>query len=140
MKTILIAITSVAALVAPAHAIGQGRIESAKKRAAAENKLVAFVVEQGYWDPDCPKCVAAVNANNKAIKRVAPGKNVVLVRLEEAGLKDGNVPECVVKAGGAPRVVITDAGCTKAIDTVDVKADKERLKQMEEKITAALSK
>ena len=140
MRTLLVTIATVAALLAPAHAIGKGRIESAKKRAAAENKLVAFVVEQDYWDPACPKCVAAVDGNNGTIKRIAPNKNVVVIRLEESDLKKGNVPDCVVKASGMPRVVITDAGCTKAIDTLGTNADKARLKQMEEKIAAALAK
>src|SRR5688572_25003237 len=121
MKSILITIASIAALLAPAHAIGQGRIESAKKRAAAENKVV-FVVEHDYWDANCPKCVDAVNGNNKTIKRVTPNKIVVVVRVEESDLKSGKVTECVAKAGRLSPVTTLYLARTMVRDTVGLNA------------------
>lgn len=128
----------VAVLVLPASAISPKRIESAQKRAASDGKLIAFVVEQEFWDPGCPKCVSTVSANNKQISRLAPRKNVIVIKLEKDDLEEGVVPDVVLNARGEPRLVITDAACTKAIDVLDAKADDKRVAEMEEKVAAAL--
>jgi hypothetical protein len=138
-KISLLFLLSAAALVLPASAISSKRVESAQKRAAADGKLLAFVVEQDYYNPNCPKCITSVNANNKQIARITPRKNVIVIKLEKDDLKEGDVPDCVIKAGGLPRIVITDAGGTKAIDVMDVKADKKRVEEMEEKISSELN-
>ena len=126
-----------AGLMLPVSAINPKRIESAQKRAASGNKLIAFVVWQDYWNPNCPKCIKSVDANNGRIKRITPSKGVIVIKLEKDDLKQGDVPDCVLK-GATPRVVITDATCSKVIDTVDAKADKKRVEEMEQKIAAAL--
>lgn len=126
-----------AALALPAHAFNAKRLESVQKRAAADNKLIAFVVLQDYYDPNCPKCITSVDANNSQIKRIAPNKGVIVIKLEKDDLKDEGVPSIVLK-GPTPRLVITDAACTKVIDSLGAKSDKARVKEMEAKVAAAL--
>jgi len=53
-----------------------------------------------------------------------PHKGVIVIKLEKPDLKPGDVPDVVLKAGGLPRIVVTDAACEKVIDVVDAKADK----------------
>ena len=48
--------------------ITEKKVENTKQSAAKSGKLIAFVFYQAYWDPNCPKCVATVNANNAAAK------------------------------------------------------------------------
>jgi hypothetical protein len=136
MKYPLLIAALLATLSGSALAISPKRIESAKKRATQQNKLIAFVVERDYWDPDCPKCIAAVDNSNGAIDKAVP-RGVVVIRLAESELEKGVIPECVIAAGGMPRLVVTDAACSKVIDVVDDKVDRARIKQMEEKIAAA---
>ena len=137
MKTSFLLLLTAAALSIPASAISSKRVESAQKRAASDNKVIAFVVEQDYYLPNCPKCVATVNANNKQIKRITPNKGVIVLKLEKDDLEKGVVPDCVLK-GALPRIVITNADSTKVIDTVGVTSDKKRVEEMEAKIAAAL--
>ena len=139
MKNPLIVAALLAALPASALAINPKRIESAKKRATQQNKLIAFVVERDYWDPACPKCVASVDNSNGAIDKAVPS-GVVVIRIAESELEKGVIPDCVIAAGGMPRLVVTDAACSKVIDAVDDKVDRARIKQMEEKIAAAKPK
>jgi len=136
--SLLMICTLVPALIVPALAISPKRIESAKARAAVDNKLIAFVVSQDFYNPNCPKCIAEVTANNNRINRLTPHKGVIVIKLEKPDLKPEDVPDVVLKAGGLPRIVITDAECTKVVDVIDVKADKKRVQEMEAKITAAL--
>ena len=126
-------------LCVPAWAISPKRIESAKVRAAADHKLIAFVVLQDFYNPNCPKCIAEVTANNNKINHLTPHKGVIVIKLEKADLKPEDVPDVVLKAAGLPRIVITDAACEKVIDVVDAKADKKRVTEMEGKITDALA-
>jgi hypothetical protein len=128
-----------AALAGSALAISPKRIESAKKRAAEQGKLIAFVVERDYWDPNCPKCIAAVDNSNGAIDKAVPS-GVVVIRIAESELEKGVIPDCVMAAGGVPRIVVTDATCAKVIDAVDEKADRARIKQLNEKVAAATAK
>jgi hypothetical protein len=139
MKNPLIVAALLAVLPASAMAINPKRIESAKKRAAEQNKLIAFVVERDYWDPACPKCVASVDNSNGAIDKAVP-RGVVVIRLAEKELEKGVVPDCVITTGGMPRLVVTDATCSKVIDAVDDNVDRARIKQMEAKIAAAKAK
>ncbi len=136
MKLLFAALTLTVALATHAAAITPKRLAAIQQRAAASNKLIAFVVEQDYYNPGCPTCIAEVNGNNKAIKRAIP-KGVIVVKLEEKDLKDDAVPACVASAQGLPRLVITNADCSEVVDAVDVKANKARIEQMEEKISAA---
>ena len=129
----------VTALLVPAMAISPKRVQSAQARATADHKLIAFVVAQDFYNPNCPKCIAEVCANNNKITRLTPHKGVIVIKLEKPDLKPGDVPEVVLKAAGLPRIVITDAACEKVIDVVDAKADKKRVTEMEGKITDALA-
>lgn len=139
VKTAMLILMTAAGLALPVSAISPKRIESVQRRAAEGNKLIAFVVLQDYYNPSCPKCITSVNANNGQINRITPNKGVIVIKLDKNELKEGDVPDCVLKTGGLPRIVITDAACTKVIDTVNNKADKPRVKEMEEKIAAALA-
>jgi hypothetical protein len=139
MKYPLLIAALLTTLAGSALAIGPKRIESAKKRAAEQGKLIAFVVERDYWDPNCPKCIAAVDNSNGAIDKAVPS-GVVVIRIAESELKKGVIPDCVMTAGGMPRLVVTDAACSKVVDAVDEKADRARIKQLKEKVAAATTK
>lgn len=138
MKRPLVIFLFLAALAAPVSAISPKRLEGIQKRAAAGNKLIAFVVEQDYYNPGCPKCITEVNGNNKLINRAAPNKGVIVVKLEKDDLKQGEIPDGVLNAPGLPRIVITNADGSEVIDVIDAKADKARIAEMEQKIAAAL--
>ena len=138
MKTIMLILMTVAGLALPVSAISPKRIESAKKRAEEDNKLIVFVVKQEYYNPNCPKCITSVDANNGKISRMTPNKGVIIIKLEQSEAKQGDVPDVVLK-GSTPRLVITDAACTKVIDSLGANSDKARVKEMEAKIAAALA-
>ena len=137
VKTACMLFLAAAALMLPASAISPKRIESVQRRAAEGNKLIAFVVMKHYYKPDCPKCVNAVDAQNGRISRMIPNKGVVVIKIDQHAVKEGDVPAVVLK-GMTPRLVITDATCTKVIDSINDKADKARVNEMESKIAAAL--
>ena len=138
MKTLILIGSMVAGLLVPAMGISPKRIESAKERAAADHKLIAFVVLQDFYNPHCPKCVAEVTANNNKINHLTPHKGVIVIKLEKTDLKPDDVPDVVLKAAGLPRIVITNAEGSQVIDVINAKADKKRAQEMEEKIAAAL--
>ena len=137
MNTIPAALALTVALAAPVAAITPKRLAAIQQRAAAGNKLIAFVVEQDYYNPGCPTCIAEVDGNNKLIRRAVPDKGVIVVKLEEKDLKKDAVPACVAGAQGLPRLVITNADCSEVVDAVDVKADKARIARLEEKVSTA---
>jgi hypothetical protein len=138
VKTALLILMSVATLALPVSAISPKRIEGVKKRAAEADKLIAFAVMADYYLPNCPKCVKSVDAKNGKLNRMIPHKGVIVIKLDKKEVKEGDVPAIVLK-GPVPRIVITDAACTKVIDSITDTADKERVKEMEAKIAAALS-
>lgn len=137
VKTAIVILMTAAVLALPASAISPKRIESVQRRAAEGNKLIAFVVLRDYYKPNCPKCVSSVNAQNGKLNRMIPNKGVIVIKLDKNEVKEGDVPDVVLK-GMTPRIVITDAACTKVIDSINDKADKARVEEMEAKIAAAL--
>jgi hypothetical protein len=143
MKTIALPLILIAALLAPASAgISESRIESTKKSAAKSGKLIAFLFEQDYYLPNCPKCVQDVNANNTAMKKAVPRKYASLITID-AGETRGldKLPSVVQSSGKAtPRIVITDASCEKVIATLEGKPDRAKTDAFEKQVAEAAGK
>jgi len=97
-------------------AINEKKVENAKQSAAKSGKLIAFVFYQAYWDPNCPKCVATVNANNASAKKIIPRQDSVVIEVigKEKDVK-AVLPPVVSIDGPTPRVVVTDADCGKIV-------------------------
>lgn len=144
MKTFLAITLALAATLAPlAAGFNEKRLESAKKNAATKGRLVAFFFEQAYYDPNCPKCIADVNANNAAMKKAIPRKYVELVTIEAGDKRDlDKLPECVSdQSAGAPKIVLTDSACEKVLAKTDTKRpDRQQAKKLEQEAAAALGK
>ena len=124
-------------LMSPAAAISKGRVENAKERAAASQKLIAFVIMQECTNTSCPIAVNRVGERNGSIKRAVPNNGVIVVKLDAEDLKKDSTPECVRKTKSVPCVIITNAACTEVIDSVGAGVDKARIAEMELKIAAA---
>ncbi len=113
MKTVwFVALVAVLGMGTVFPAINEKKVENAKESAAKSGKLIAFVFYQAYWDPNCPKCVATVNANNAAVKKVVPRQNTVVIEVvgKEKDVR-AILPPVVSMDGPTPRVVVTDAAC-----------------------------
>lgn len=144
MKSKLLPIVLFAVLAGLAHGGVKEDIERAQKAAVSARKLVAFVFLQEYWDPNCPTCVAQVNANNAALKKLAPTKYARVLYLERKDLekedKDGHkgeaaLPECVKDKGTA--VVVTDAACSTVVATAKPSFDKKEVREAEKQLNDA---
>jgi thiol-disulfide isomerase/thioredoxin len=119
-------------------AISAKKVETAKASAARSGKLIAFVFYQGYYAPNCPKCVAEVNGNNASAKRAIPKKDVVVIEVsgKEKDIDEG-LPSVVSKTGTTPRIVVTDADCGQVVAEIKNGATKEELEAFEKKIEEA---
>ncbi len=113
--------------------------------AVTGRKLVAFVFLKGYWDPNCPSCVAQVNATNSALKKMAPTKHAKALYLDPKQLgkekRDGEMaknelPECVREAGEGC-VVVTDAALGTVVARGKPSADKKENREAEKKLNDA---
>jgi hypothetical protein len=133
-----------ALLAGLAHGGVKEDIARTQKAAVSGNKLVAFVFLQEYWDPNCPTCVAQVNANNAALKKLAPTKYAKVLYLERKDLakedKDGTkgeaaLPDCVKEKG--PAVVVTDAALTTVIATAKPSLDKKEAREADKRLNEA---
>ena len=114
------------------------KVENAKSTATRSGKLVAFVFYQGYYNPNCPKCIAEVNANNAAVKRAIPRKYAVPIDVEGRQKDvDEALPSVVSKKGASPRIVVTDADCQKVVAEVRNGSSKEELEAFEKKVAEA---
>jgi len=126
MKAILyVAMVAVLGMGSAFSAINEKKVENAKQSAAKSGKLIAFVFYQGYWDPNCPKCVATVNANNASAKKVIPRQDALVIEVVGSPKEvDKALPTVVSKDGPTPRVVVTDADCGKIVAEVKAGATK----------------
>jgi hypothetical protein len=113
------------------------KLESAMKSAEKSGKLLAFVFWQDFWDPNCPKCVAQVSANNNATKNAIPRSDVVMVEIDKGDKDLDKLPACVPKDGGVPRVVVTDATGTKVVATLPGAPDRKLSREFEQKVEEA---
>ena len=141
MKAILfVVMVTVLGLGSAFSAINEKKVENAKQSAAKSGKLIAFVFYQGYWDPNCPKCVATVNANNASAKKVIPHQDAVVIEVI-GKVKDvkAALPPVVSMDGQAPRVVVTDAACGQIVAEMKPGMDKADLEAFEKKIKAAVT-
>lgn len=144
MKNVLAVCLALAASIAPISAgFSEKRLESAKKQAATKGRLVAFLFEQAYYNPNCPTCIADVNANNSAMKKAIPRKHVELLTIDAGDSRDADkLPQCVRDAAkGAPVIILTDSACEKVVAvTATKRPDRKQAKEFEEKAAEALGK
>ena len=118
--------------------ITERKVENTKQSAAKSGKLIAFVFYQAYWDPNCPKCIATVNANNGWAKKAIPRQDAVVIEVEGSAKDlEKALPAAVNKAGPTPRVVVTDADCGTIVAEVKAGATKEDVKAFEKKVKDA---
>lgn len=116
------------------------RLENAKRSAKKSGKLVAFIFYQDFYAPRCPKCISSVSAANNGAKKALPRADVVVVEIYKGDQDLDRLPACVPQGGPTPRVVITDADCTKVIEKYNGSPNRERTKEVEAKTEEALGK
>ena len=141
MKAALfVAMAAVLGMGSALATISEKKVENAKQTAAKSGKLVAFVFYQGYWDPNCPKCVATVNANNATAKKVTPRQQAVVIEVigKEKDVKAA-LPPVVSKDGPTPRVVVTDAACGKVVAEIKPGMGQADLDAFEKKLKDAVA-
>lgn len=143
MKTTCLLLIALTASLAPASAaFSEKRLETEKKSAVEKGRLIAFFFEQAYYDPNCPKCIQDVNANNSAMKKALPRKYVNVVTID-AGETRGldKLPQCVQDAGkGGPRIIVTDAACEKVVASISGRPDRKKADEFEKQVAAELGK
>jgi hypothetical protein len=143
MKTACLLLIALTASLAPASAaFSEKRLETEKKSAVTKGRLIAFLFEQAYYNPNCPKCIQDVNANNSAMKKALPRKYVNVVTID-AGETRGldKLPQCVQDSGKAtPRIVVTDASCEKVVATISGRPDRKQADEFEKQVAAELGK
>jgi len=141
MKTVLfVAMVAVLGMGSAVSAINEKKVENAKQSAAKSGKLIAFVFYQAYWDPNCPKCVATVNANNASAKKVIPRQDALVVEVvgKEKDAKAA-LPPVVSMDGPTPRVVVTDAACGTIVAEMKPGMGKADLDAFEKKVKDAVT-
>ena len=139
MKALLcVAMVAVLGMGSACSAINEKKVENAKQAAAKSGKLIAFVFYQAYWDPNCPKCVATVNANNASAKKVIPRQDTVVIEVvgKEKDVR-AVLPPVVSMEGPTPRVVVTDAGCATLVAEMKPGMGKADLEAFEKKVKDA---
>jgi hypothetical protein len=137
MKTFIF--TSIVACLGISTAMAgfsERKLESAKASAARSGKKIAFVFYQDYYLPNCPKCIATVNANNAAVKKAIPRSEVVMVEIEKGDKDMDKLPACVAKDGPVPRIVVTDAETAKVVAELKGAPDRDKAKAFEEQVKA----
>ena len=133
----LVLITASLGLLPAFGGVSERKLEAARKSAEKSGKLIAFVFWQDYWDPNCPKCVAQVSANNNSTKSAIPRSDVVMVEIDKGDKDMDKLPACVPQQGGLPRVVVTDAAGTKVVATLPGAPDRKQSKEFEKKVEEA---
>ena len=128
------------ALLGPVSAgLNAKRLESEMKNATVKGTLIAFYFEQGYYNPNCPKCIVDVNANNKAMKQAFPRRYASVITIdagETRGLE--NLPACVKAAKkGTPQIIVTTAACDKVVATIEGRPDRKKADAFEKIVGAA---
>ena len=141
MKSLALLCIFTLACVAPVTAaLGEKHLEAEKKSAAEKGKAVVFFFTQGYYNPNCPKCILDVNTNNAAMTRALPRKYANVITLyagDNRGLD--KLPQCVKGAGGKnpPVLVATNAACDKVIATLHGRPDRKQADAFEKTVAAA---
>lgn len=105
------------------------KLESAIASATKSGKPIAFVFYQDYALPNCPKCIASTNANNKAIKKAVPRPDAVVIEIERGDKNLDKLPSSVSANGATPRIVITDSACEKVITQLDGAPDSKKARE-----------
>lgn len=128
-------------LLAPLGAsIGEKHLEAEKKNAEEKGKALVYFFAQGYYNPNCPKCIADVNANNAAMRKALPRKvaNVIMIDAGETRGLD-KLPACVTTAKqGAPQLIATDAAGTTVIATLQGRPDRKQADAFAKALAAAI--
>lgn len=143
MRTACLLLIALSATLAPVSAgFNEKRLESEKKSAAEKGKLIAFFFEQAYYDPNCPKCIQDVNANNSAMKKALPRKYANVITIDAGETKGlDKLPECVRDgAKSAPTIIVTDAACEKVVATINGRPDRKKADEFEKQVAAEAGK
>lgn len=141
MKSVLcVVMIAVLGMGSAFSAINEKRVENAKRTAAKSGKLIAYVFYQGYYAPNCPKCIAEVNANNASAKKAIPRQDAVVIEVvgKEKDVVE-SLPSVVSIKGPTPRVVVTDANCEKIVAQINAGTSKADLEAFEKKVKDARS-
>lgn len=143
MKSLSLLLVVVLATWVPVSAsFSEKRLEAEKKSAAEKGKLLAFFIEQEYYDRTEPKNIVDVDSNNNAMKKAVPRKyaNVIMIDAGESRGVD-KIPKCVQDAmKKAPQLILTDAACEKVIATLEGRPDRKKAAEFEKKAAAAVPK
>ncbi len=142
MKTyaLLLGLVSMVLLAPISAGFGEKQLEMTKKTAAVKGKVIVFIFEQAYYDPNCPKCIAEVNANNSAMRRELPRKSACVIKIDgvETRRSVESLPQCVKDAvKDAPQLIATDAACEKVIATLDRTASRQQADDFAKAVAAA---
>lgn len=144
MKTASVLLVAVLAALVPAFAgFSEKRLESEKKAAITKGRLLAFHFEQAYYDPNCPKCVQDVNANNAAMKKTVPKKYAEVITIEADETRNlDQLPQCVrdkrVKQGA--QIIVTDVECENVLASITGRPTRDQAKAFEQEVAKAAGK
>jgi hypothetical protein len=105
------------------------KLEKAIASATKSSKPIAFVFYQDYALPNCPRCIASTNANNKAIKKALPRPDAVVIEIEKGDKDLDKLPSSVSANGATPRIVITDSTGEKVITQLEGAPDSKKAKE-----------
>jgi hypothetical protein len=136
-SSITLGLTLLLSLSSAFAGFSERKLETTKKSAASQGRAIAFVFLQDYWDPNCPKCVQTVNANNAAIEKAIPNSSVKVVEIEKGDKDLDKLPSTVPAQGKLPRIVVTDATCEKVIASIDGAPDRDKAKAFEATVKEA---
>ena len=81
--------------------------------------------------------VLATGFSERKLDRAIPRADALEVEIFKGDKETDKIPACVSKTGKTPRVIITDAKCENVIASYEGVPNRETLKAVEEKVTAA---
>ncbi|MEI6535953.1 MAG: hypothetical protein WCN98_11470 [Verrucomicrobiaceae bacterium] len=130
-------ILSLSSVSAATSNFTEQRLVTVQKDAEKQGKFITFVFYQGYYNPNCPKCIADVNENNAIAKKATPHAAALTVEVYPGDRGLSKIPASVGASGGTPRVVVMDAKCEKVIASIQGKANKDAVKAFLETVKTA---
>lgn len=116
------------------------KLENAKRSAEKTGKVIAFIYYEDFSTYIEPQQAQAASARNSAAKKAIPRADAVLVEINKGDKDVDKLPETAKANGKFPYVVITDADCKEVIVSYDGAPDREKAKEIEAKVAAALEK
>jgi hypothetical protein len=141
MKQLLaIAIASACGFSSAWAGFSEKRMEMTMRSAERTGKLVAFVFYEDSTQYREPRDVDAAVVRNAAVKQAIPRSDVVLVEIVKGDKDTDKIPKCVSREGKTPRAVITDAKGEKVILEFQGAPNRDKEKEIKDKIEKATAK